>query len=769
MPAKAKDKQEDNFKSEYFDDAQELLSAKDEAQTNVRERRKRLLTVRKFTNMLPTLTEAEREEMGRTEVTNHGLSYRGMSQNEGQLTSMVTVTNALVEVIVDTDNAEQDIVTSQRVSEAINRGAIHHKGKFANCWRKIAGEIVIAGGGPVVFPPKYGWLPSIKPDMLFPPETDLDSDLIPYAFDPIELTIHDLKELKNSVKKDESSYVNVKNIDKLIDSIKEKVKGQGVSDMAYSEEISKSVRSTNNTPNSIRAFWYYEPKWDKSESHVSATLVVENSTADLDLKKTSGSSAVVIAYIEKAYEDAAQFAHLVCVDSEIGGVKNLDTLRGVAEMQYASALDSEELVNLIMEGAKILARPKVRLTSGANKEDVMKWNITDDTFAPEGVEEMPFKNNTNALQVPLQILSQNAAELSATTSGGNGDLRVEALEKQRSNALLTSNRISEAYNQMESILETIVWRLLAGPTKPGTEGYLETMWVRDYLDKYEIDYKELAKRKYGRFVNIRVRAHRSVGNGDRVQQLETADWLMENIVQFSPQVRPLAIRMAVILRTQDPDLADTMVAIPKTVINSQKITAETESNVIEDIAALGQVLPVGVDDIHQDHIPIHLRTMQGWVATDAIRPWDKLDVVIFAGMTEHVMEHIKILLENKATNGEAKSYLQAAQNIIQSAQAITQAVEEREGSDQSQMTPQEQSDMALKWAKVELDGRKFGLQLEDTKQLWESRNARQALIQRGQYVKEIDSDRKFKLDVVKTTADVKAKKTTAKKSAKKQS
>lgn len=766
MPAKAKEKKETEFKSEYFDTSEELLSGKNEAYENVKERRLQLLTVRKFTNMLPTLTEEEKKEMGRTEVTNHGLSYRGMSQNEGQLTSMVTVTNSLVEVIVDTDNPEEDIITSQRVSEAINKGAIHHKGKFANCWRKVSGEIVIAGGGPVVFPPKYGWLPSIKPDMLFPPETDFDSDLIPYAFDPIELSICDLKKLKNSVKdSDNNNYISVKNIDELIKSIEDDIKGQGTKSIAYSDELSHSVRSTNNTPNSIRAFWYYEPKWEKSESHVSATLVVENVTANLKTKTSQ--SAVVIAYLEKAYEDAAQFAHLVCVDSEIGGVKNLDTLRGVAEMQYASALDSEELVNLIMEGAKILARPKVRLTANANKDDVLKWDIMQDTYAPEGVEEMPFKNNTNALQVPLQILSQNAAELTSSPSGGNGDLRVEALERQRSNALLTSNRISEAYNQMESILETVVWRLLAGPTKPGTEGYLETMWVRDYLDKYDIDYKKLAERKYGRFVNIRVRAHRSVGNGDRVQQLETADWLMANIVQFSPQVRPIAIRMAVILRTQDPDLADTMVAIPKTVINSQKITAETESNVIEDIAALGQILPVGVDDIHQDHIPIHLRTMQGWVATDEIRPWDKLDVVIFAGMTEHVMEHIKILLENPATNGEAKSFLQAAQNIIQSAQSITQAVEEREGSDQAQMTPKEQADMALKWADKDLAARKLGLDIENTKRLWEASEARQANIRRAQFTKEIDADRKFKLSEVKTAADIKAKKTAAKKTAKK--
>lgn len=157
------------FKSNVFDTAREILDGKNVAFNNQKERREQMLTVRKFTNMLPTLSEEEATRMGRTEITNHGLSYRSMSQNEGQLTSMVTITNALVEVVVDTDNAEQDQIVGQRISEAINRGAIHHKGKFANFWRKVAGEIVIAGGCPVIFPPRYGWLPKVCPDMLFPP------------------------------------------------------------------------------------------------------------------------------------------------------------------------------------------------------------------------------------------------------------------------------------------------------------------------------------------------------------------------------------------------------------------------------------------------------------------------------------------------------------------------------------------------------------------------------------------------------------------------
>jgi hypothetical protein len=127
------------FQSEYFETADDLVRAKDDAWINVKDRRTRLKTVRQFVNMMNTLTAEEAELLGRTEITNHGLTHRDMLQNETQFTSMATVTNSLLEVIVDTDNAERDTVTGYRISEAINKGAIHYKGKFSNFWRKVGG------------------------------------------------------------------------------------------------------------------------------------------------------------------------------------------------------------------------------------------------------------------------------------------------------------------------------------------------------------------------------------------------------------------------------------------------------------------------------------------------------------------------------------------------------------------------------------------------------------------------------------------------------
>ena len=91
------------FKSEYADTADELLQLKNRAFEEVMEKKERLQLVRDFTNMKDTMTEAEARELGISEITNHGQTYRAMSANQSQYQSMVTRTNALLDLKVDTD------------------------------------------------------------------------------------------------------------------------------------------------------------------------------------------------------------------------------------------------------------------------------------------------------------------------------------------------------------------------------------------------------------------------------------------------------------------------------------------------------------------------------------------------------------------------------------------------------------------------------------------------------------------------------------------
>lgn len=756
------------FTSNYFQTADDLVNAKNDAWLGVRDRRERLKDVRAFTNMINTMTEEEAEDLGREEITNHGLTFNSMLQNETMFHSMVTTTNALVEIIVDTDNPEQDLVLGTRLSEAVNRGAIHHKGRFADFWRKVSGEIVIAGGAPVMMPERYGWLPQLKPDMFFPGETPLDSERLTYGFDPKELGMSDLVKLRASVKGEESKYVNVEGLDAVIAKLNDQIKNRS-NIVSNEERTSVSVRRQRTLSRSITipAWWYYELKFNADgSSYVSATLFIDTySGVQIETSgKKNEVAATVIAHWEKAFETANDGIHLVAIDSEIGGVKNVSTLRGLAEMVFPSGVDMEELLNLMMEGDKMRARPKLQLTDTANTDDVKRWDFLRDLVAPAGIVEMPLTGSSSALQTPLQLLSQNAAGMStsATANGPNGgELRQQAVERQRNSGMVQTNRLVEGYNHLDAILESVVYRLLAGDTKPGTEGYQDIMWVRAYLDRYKIDYKKLASREFGRFKYIRVRARRTVGNGDRQQQLDTSDWLMSNLQNFQPAIRPRIVHQATVLHTQDPDLADSFVKVPQAIINAQKVTAENEYDTIHRRAPLGQTLPLGEDDVHQDHIPIHLLDMQAMIAANSVRPWDKLDLIAFAGLTEHVGEHLKVLLGSPVTNAEGKAFLPDYQKITQAAQAITAEVEQRQGSEQNDLTPAEKAQLEIKAAQLHLDAQKHGLKVEDTQRLWKSRQAREMLAQRGQYAREISETRRLdaedqRLKIQEKQADAKA-------------
>jgi len=282
------------------------------------------------------------------------------------------------------------------------------------------------------------------------------------------------------------------------------------------------------------------------------------------------------------------------------------------------------------------------------------------------------------------------------------------------------------------------------------------MWVRARLEKYGIDYKALAKRTYGRFDFLKVRAKRVSGNGNRDQQLGTADWIMKNVQNFPPASRPLALKMATQLQTNDPDLADALVQLPKAILNAQKVTAENEADTIRRRSALGQVLPTMPDDIHNDHVPVHLQDMQALVARHEFRPWDKLDLLEFTGLVEHTGEHIEIMLANPVSNMEAKIFLRDYQMIVQGAQAIAAEVQEREGNEANQLSPKEQADLQLKWNDQQLKAMQFGLKTEDTKKLWENREARAMQSSRSQYAKEVSESRRLELEQSKVELQAQA-------------
>lgn len=689
-----------SFQSEYFKNGTELAEARRHASDKVKDRRDDLAKIRRSSNGMALMTEEEAEELGREEIVNHLLSYAKLLQLESMYKSMVTGTKSLVEIIVKTGNAEKDMEDGATVSRIINDGIFNFRRKFKNFWSKCAGEIVMAGGVPACYPDKFGWLPEVRPDMVFPPETDLETDQIPFCFAPVSYNLMDLEEMIREHEEDdeEDSVINIKNLRTLAEHLKEQPEDRINAFPSHRSNVTRSTREDEDEDSSeatIDAWEYFEVKVDEDDGslYVSKTVFTEQDSLRRDWKDANrqvskelnkddeASDTLIITYEDVAFDNVFDWLVFVAVDSEIGGVKDISTMRGAAELIFDSSQDIEDLLNLMIQGDKIRAVPKMKLTDDANVGQIAKWDITRDLVAPKGLEKLDIDAPTSHLQTPMSILDGGTSAIAGAPTGMTGEsgqLRVEALQQQQVTGNIQANRLGEAYDCLDMILGMVVYRVLMTEPEPGTEGYNEIMWTQEKLREAEIDIKKLGERRYGRFRWIEVRAQRNIANGDRRSQISTSEWLMANLDRFAPQVRPIILRLATQLQTQDPHLAETLVQIPKVILNQQKVIAENEYDLIERRSSIGQAVSIGADDIHQDHIPVHLKDMQTLLARHDIRPWDKDDVLTFTGLAEHLAEHLEVLLGSKGTVNEAAAYLQDYQKLVNAAQTPIAEVEERE-------------------------------------------------------------------------------------------
>lgn len=772
-----------SFKSEYHANASELRDSRAFASSKVKDRRDNLDLIRRASNGMALMTEEEAEELGRDEIVNHLLSYAKLLLLESMYKSMVTGTKSLVEVIVKTGNPEQDQAEGARVSRIINDGIINFRRKFKNFWNKCAGEIVMAGGVPVCYADKFGWLPEVRMDMIFPEDTDLETDLVPFCFSPVQFNLVDLEAMVREAKaggakagedEGEDEVVTVANLKKLITILKEQPENESNAFPTHGENITRSTRSESCEETSVTTLdcWeYYEVKVDEDDGslYVSKTLFVEqeaiNPTKDGDVqpsrkldKGDETSDSLILAYEDKAFDNVFDWLAFVSVDNEIGGEKTTSTMRGVAELMFDSSQDLEDLLNLMIQGDKIRAMPKLQMTDDANVGQVAKWDITRQLVAPKGLQKLDMDAPTSHLQTPMSILESSSSAIAGSPggAGGTGDLRVEALEKQQVSGNIQANRLGEAYDCLDMLLEMIVYRVLQSEPEPGTEGYNEIKWTQKKLEEEGVDYKALGEREYGRFLHIEVRAQRNIANGDRRAQVDTADWLMANLDRYAPQVRPIIVRLATQLRTQDPHLAETLVQIPKIIINQQKVIAENEYDTIERFSSAGASVSIGVDDIHQDHIPVHLRDMQMLLARHEVRPWDKDDVLTFTGVAEHLAEHLEVLLGDKTTINEAAPFLQDYQKLINAAQTPISEVEEREqqqeeGPDSIPLEKQielEQKDQALA-----LKAQELGIKQANQERLTRLNERNTSMKERANGFKEILSVRQLAMQEAKNAKD----------------
>lgn len=729
------------MKSQYFSDATRMAAEFTTLSAANRQRAERLDLVRKFSNGLSAMTEAEAEELGVDEITNYLTLYSRLSARANALMRTYTATNRFCDVRVKTGNPEVDHDWSDAITSIINEGIFYHRGYMRRFLKGLAGEIQIAGGAPIIpVPEDGGWLPSIGTNVLFPGRTKTDTLELQYFFIPKDCSHDYLSKLLSN------KYGVRENASRILDYIKsvpeEGKKTEKSFAPAHSQEEVGSVVDDNPRIVTVKAFWYCEVVRVGSRRHVNGWLISE------EIPEANGQDKIepmILAKKEKFYDSLDKALQLVDMDREIGGDTTWDSVRGVAEIVYPSASKMEELLNAIISGDTERARLRFQPGSESVADDILAWDHKNDMIVPKGVEPFDLKNSSAALQAPLGMLGGVVSQITGGPQANPDEKVVQAKQRVGLTSQVEMGGIFDWYEHLDQLLETVAERVLAGKVKEDSQGYDEIQWVRQKLREKGINPEKLAEREHGRMKYITVRVNRIIGDGDWQSSQDVAKFLLDVTPSLPPQSRSRIMKMAITAVCGDPDLADELVTVPKAIINAQKLTAENECDTIMRRAVLGQVIPTSAEDIHQDHIPVHMVDMTALVARNQSQPWTKLDVIRFAALQRHTQDHLELLLGDKKTQDEGRSYVEEFTKIVQAAAAVAQVVEDS-NPEGSGLSPKEEADIQIKLMAEQRKSMELGVKIEEMHSLQKNRMERDQLARRNGFVSEITTAAKLSLE-----------------------
>lgn len=743
-------------KSNYFDTAAKLLAEKNRLWDEDRPRRARERMIRFFYNGQPTTTPQAGVADDTPDIINHLVGYKNLQPIQDMMFSVYTSTNSLFEVSVDTGSPESDIKIGARISKAINK-AIYRSGKFHTLWNSTCGEICLTGRAPWIFE-RNGWCPRIAQNLLVPEGSPALPGEIPYAFNPVELNYAYLERLKKSVKGEEGKFVDLTTVTFLLKVLEAQIKGESTATVVdnKSREINMGVTGNGCATDKrsvIPAWEYFEVKCvgAKKELKVSRTLFTDRINSDGG--KGVDDEVKIVSYQPEAYNSPDEWLHAMVVDSQIGGVKNFSTAKGVAELTFESDMDSEHLLNELIAGAKQKARPKFKRGQGANNQAINAWNVAEDSMLPEGVDPVQISSGGSGdLNTSMALLGQNSSSLAGGTVsnvGREGELRQQALERQGRNASLHNNRMSSVYTSLDRVADEIVRRFLAAENTPGCADYNEIEWVRAQLNRQKIPFKDLAKREFGCFKYIEVRVSRVVGGGDREGELTVAEALMAQLANFAPEVRPMILQRWVALMTKDTSLAESLVTLPDLIINQQRVVGENEFDTMLRRAALGPQnggnLPIGADDVDEDHVPAHLLDLQAFLAESQYRSFNMLDIAGMMSVIDHINQHLNRMAQVPSSAGAGKVFTKALQQLIALAAPIVAKVQKDQAAQQQQLDPKTQMELTLKAGDQQINARKLGLEEAKFKEIVKSRESRSKQGDRKQYASEVKTQEQLNL------------------------
>ena len=787
--------------SDIHDSIDSLIQCKSATVTDNASKLARRQIVHAFVNMQDTLTEEERNSEGIDEIVNFGTTFRSAQTNITPLENIVTGTKSICDAVVDFNDPNRDHLVSIELSNIANDWIFTNSEKFHQLWRTAVGEGYLVGGGPAIFEESdAGLYPEYNRNFLFPKGTSLEPNEITYAFERKEFTISQLQELIENTDEDDDS-VSIEALETLVDEIKEQIAGNSGSRIGGEEGYnleSNSARDDAYAKSTFEIWGYWEvrtypddypSKNKRGSQYISHILFVDQCVVGTASNKRKGVDINTIIFQEEiAFENPEEWLVMMIFDEEIGGTKNVDTLRGIGEAFYKPAVKMEELFNMKMEGALASSVPYLIEKEGANPDEVLDFQYGD-PFLPKGTEFAQVPNTARELNPIVSELTgvvSGIASSGQSNTGRGQELRQQAVERQDNTQIIKNNRINRAYMKLSKLIDLILNRALNLEPDTGTKDYMTIKGFQDALDRAIVHIfnlndeqnpgddtigdtktamkkakdvrKKLGERAYGRFKYLRVKARESATGLDRPSEVQNADYILRMVEsgRVPAQNAPALLQRAVAYQTQNSDIAELVASPPEQIQTEQIERAAGEWMVIGRRALAGEIYPIGPRDIDEDHVEAHKMDLIADVNLHGLRPWDQADVVMFTAKVNHTGSHLERMRTRPESADVARQQMQEFQEIIRTAGQIIQILEEQRAEKQQEELSIDDQLVVAKTekikAEIEIMGRNFGVDFEDKIDVMRNRVTRAQqnqehlnLMSRSQVVNEVKAQREFEL------------------------
>jgi len=579
------------------------------------------------------------------------------------------------------------------------------------------GEMLTFGLGPVVWTDKFDWrFEALQhANILIPPRTKSTIGKVTLFFIRDTISIFDLFTAIEDPKIAKEMGWNVKEVRDVI--IERWNKGR----LLDSEKYSKSQWESFQQMVKNNDVW-------QDYDDMDGLKIVHCYTKEVKSGKISHRIMPEVDARKKfMYEACDEYADMAQVFSPFIfniGDGFMRSVKGIGHRMYQSIELSNRLINTTFDGAMLGA--SLIVNSNGSKKDMRLMRMGPVTQLPEGITpiQTSFVPNLNGIIMARGMLSSllhnnhGVKPISTDTNDMPRRTRAEVMIAEQKEAKLLNYQIAQYYTHWDRVYREILRRLFSSGYPTGHRGY---QGKKDFIQRLKdrgvpaeaMDVKRL-----------KVKAFRAIGAGSQSVRQQITKQILEGSAMYDSRGKQNAVRDW-LASLGGYDAADrySPIANRDQIATTEHTLAAVENAVIAD----GKPIPVGVDQLHNIHLMVHMpqlmelvtQIMKAMDAGQDINPQAVLPAL--EQWLPHVIEHLQLLAGDPRNKEAVQQYTAAIKQAgvlmqdldamaKQNDQARQQAMQENAQTLMQAQAAIQSDDLKVKLARVQAE---FQVRLQD--------------------------------------------------------